>query len=460
MPSFLQGASQAILEATLVDLQEIYETTTQRIAAVLTWRWGILIHRQTYNLIHWFLLTCEHKFLEFLHPTVQNLMCVIWCWTLKGKTHSTSHTHTHTHTHKTCTETNTPYNPPEKRLCTRSTWEQMSCFFRGIGLVIGCLAGGKLSLKLNEHLFVGCSLFLMGTCLFVAPFCGSLWALQRAMSLHGTFTSFLTVGRILHVYINLFPIVIMTPCMSFKTVICFRRQYLCYQPVGEGQWLSSSGCLPGSNCWMCTELPDGQTILGRQGFFCINGKHNKSNICCFRGTCAAYSSECNIHRRQFWKQSRKCLFHHWELLHAWYDYANGFLALLWLQVQSFTAVHGWGYFTFNLTKFTVAKKQQTITFVGCIFPPVLFCIPWICSWWNIWWTWNVFYCEYFGLDNGWCKQFVYFVHCFHAFIQYCLNITGKKFSTKIFIDCKCNFMPCRNHIHGFTDKMDTILNLD
>ena len=33
-----KGASHTILKATLVDLQEIYETTSQRISAVPTWR--------------------------------------------------------------------------------------------------------------------------------------------------------------------------------------------------------------------------------------------------------------------------------------------------------------------------------------------------------------------------------------------------------------------------------------
>ncbi len=37
---FFQGASQTILGATLVDLQEIYETTTQKISTILTWRSG------------------------------------------------------------------------------------------------------------------------------------------------------------------------------------------------------------------------------------------------------------------------------------------------------------------------------------------------------------------------------------------------------------------------------------
>ncbi len=41
---FFQGASQTILAATLVDLEEIYRTTVQKISTVLTYRWMILFY--------------------------------------------------------------------------------------------------------------------------------------------------------------------------------------------------------------------------------------------------------------------------------------------------------------------------------------------------------------------------------------------------------------------------------
>ncbi len=71
------------------------------------------------------------------------------------------------------------------------------CVFdnRCIGLVAGCLCAGKITPKLNQNLFLGASLFLMGTCLFIAPFCATLIAFFITMVLHGFFTGFLTVGK-------------------------------------------------------------------------------------------------------------------------------------------------------------------------------------------------------------------------------------------------------------------------
>ncbi len=62
-------------------------------------------------------------------------------------------------------------------------------------MVVGCLTAGKLYLKSNEHLFIGGSLLLMGSCLYVAPFCGSLWTLVVTMVLQGFFSGFFTVGK-------------------------------------------------------------------------------------------------------------------------------------------------------------------------------------------------------------------------------------------------------------------------
>ncbi len=129
-----QGASHTILKATLVDLQEIYETTTQRISAVLTWRWENLTR---YTNTHW-------------------------------------HTQAQAHTPK---------------------FGFLFAFIRYIALLIGCLLAGKVYQKMNQYLYFGLSLSLMGTCVFVAPFFGSFWSFLMVMSLHGFFTAFISVGK-------------------------------------------------------------------------------------------------------------------------------------------------------------------------------------------------------------------------------------------------------------------------
>ncbi len=71
-------------------------------------------------------------------------------------------------------------------------------FFRYIGLMTGCLLAGKVYQKVNQYLYFGVSLFLMGTCVFVAPFCGNVWSFLVTMILHGFSTGFITVGKLRH----------------------------------------------------------------------------------------------------------------------------------------------------------------------------------------------------------------------------------------------------------------------
>ncbi len=68
-------------------------------------------------------------------------------------------------------------------------------FGRNVALVVGSLVAGQIYKRLNPHLLLATVLFLMGTCVFVAPFCGSFWSFLIVMTLHGFFNSFMSVGE-------------------------------------------------------------------------------------------------------------------------------------------------------------------------------------------------------------------------------------------------------------------------
>ena len=68
--------------------------------------------------------------------------------------------------------------------------------FRNAALIVGSFVIGKVYQKLNQHLLFAGSLLVMGTCVFVAPFCERFWIFSVVMSLQGFFTSFIIVGKI------------------------------------------------------------------------------------------------------------------------------------------------------------------------------------------------------------------------------------------------------------------------
>ncbi len=69
-------------------------------------------------------------------------------------------------------------------------------------MVVGCLSAGKIVQRLNQHLFIGTSLLVMGVCAFSVPFCANLVALSATVVLNGFFTGFLTVGELILLFLS------------------------------------------------------------------------------------------------------------------------------------------------------------------------------------------------------------------------------------------------------------------
>ncbi len=156
-----QGASQTILRVTLVDLQETYQTTTQKISAVLTCRWESRLPK------------CHKVYPNFFSERYLLNLNVMNGHLLKLTLHK-------------C------HNWSFKILTIQVSF----CILRYAALVVGSLIAGKVYQKLNQHLLFATVLFLMGTCVFVAPSCGNLWSFLITMALHGFFDGFLAVGKI------------------------------------------------------------------------------------------------------------------------------------------------------------------------------------------------------------------------------------------------------------------------
>ncbi len=69
-------------------------------------------------------------------------------------------------------------------------------------MVAGCLCAGKITQKLNQNIFIGASLLVMGVCLLVVPSCGNLATLSVTMVLHGFFSGSFSVGGTLWCFLS------------------------------------------------------------------------------------------------------------------------------------------------------------------------------------------------------------------------------------------------------------------
>ncbi len=170
-----------ILSATVVDLQDIYETTALKISAVLTCRLEFLLDKHNdltrvlTQVATALVITIKWQLLLFVR---QDSITLNLCMPRHGGKKNNTHTHTHTH-----------------KFARTSQQAQEQILFRSLGVASGCFCAGKVVSKLNQTLVVGASLLVMGVCLFATLSCGNLTTLSLTIIIHGIFSGLLTVGK-------------------------------------------------------------------------------------------------------------------------------------------------------------------------------------------------------------------------------------------------------------------------
>ncbi len=100
-------------------------------------------------------------------------------------------------------------------------------FCRFIGVVAGCLSAGKMTQKMNQRLFLGTFLLVMGISVCVAPFCENVSTLSVVVVLHGLSTGLHSVGKTLCTF------------ESYSGLV--KTKHICY--ISEKRFISFQGVM-------------------------------------------------------------------------------------------------------------------------------------------------------------------------------------------------------------------------